>query len=323
MTKHTQNWWKLGALLLGAPVVAVLPGCGGGTDSSLFTPPPAGSQTFAAPVSFGNGQSGTLNLTTTSTTASGTLIVQPRAAQQATRNFTFTLPAGTYNTSGTFTPPRDFAVNGAFPAPVGAFSIAGSIPSGTQNGVFTVTANGQSVSGTIPAVPATGATPTPRPGTTPAPNPTPVPTGGGHLTVTFSNATINASSAPFDSAGVGAVVGSTAGNFSSSYQVSNRNFNVVVLNTLAGGNYQPLTVGQQLGFNASGIGFPGKAQIIYTAVIGTTTGQWSARSGTLTITAITSSAISYRLNNVRFDPGLVNQAGTGSFTLNGTGNVSR
>jgi hypothetical protein len=317
----------VGAALASAPLLATLPGCGGGTDSSLFTPPPANSQTFAVPVNFGNGQAGTLNLVATGTNTTGTLVVAPRAPLKATRSFTFTLPAGTYNVSGTFTPPRDFAVTGTFPAPIGAFSVAGSIPTTTQTGVFTVTANGQTATGTIPVIPTTGATPTPVAGATPTPRPgstpTPVPTGSGHLSVSFSNSTINASAAPFSGAGTGAVLGNTNGNFNATYQVSNRNFNIVALNTLAGGVYQPFTVGQQLGFNASGIGFPGKAQIIYTAVIGQTTGQWAARSGSLTITAITSSTISYRLENVHFVPGLVNQAGTGSFTISGTGTAPR
>lgn len=328
-----QTRWLLGGLLIAMPVVLALPGCGGGNSgSNIFSPTPTSTpgtpvaQNLSAPVNFGNGQTGTLNLNTQGNAATGTLVVRAAGNNSiGKRSFNFAIPAGTYPISGSFTLPGSFSVSGDFPAPIGAFSITGTIPTTTQTGAFTVNANGETTSGTIPAL-NTLPTPAPTtPGTNPTPVGTPLPGVSGQLKATFSNASINASAAPFSGPAFAGAFGSqSGGNFGVDYKASgNRAFFVQLLNNFSGSSFADFKVGQQFNFSSSGLGTPGVAEVIYTAVIGVRTGQWSARSGKLTITSASATSVSYRLDNVHFAPGFVNEMGTGTFDLNGTGTASK
>jgi hypothetical protein len=140
------NWLCLGALLLMA-----LAGCGGGNGSGTL-------QNFNnLRVNLGNGQTVTLNLAIRNAQVTGTMIVPaPVAARDATpRDLGFTLPPGTYQLTGEFTPPRGFTATGSYQNNSGQtvpFTITGQVPTTSEAGSFTFTALGQSVSGTIPPI---------------------------------------------------------------------------------------------------------------------------------------------------------------------------
>ncbi len=140
------------ALLLCAPLLVVLPGCGGGSSGIDV---PAGAL-GSAPVNFGNGQTGSLALTRIqSNGVSGILTVNPAPVALQSRSgrvLAFAIPPGRYPVSGTFSPPRGYALVGTFPAPLGEFSITGNLPTTSQNGSYTISTNGQSVSGVYPRI---------------------------------------------------------------------------------------------------------------------------------------------------------------------------
>ncbi len=325
-------------------VSAILAGCNGvngvnggpiPVPTSTFPVPTStpASQSFSAPVTLANGQTGTLALRLQNGRATGTLKVDSRRVADAVARLaviSLVIPSGTYPISGTFTPPRGFSVSGSFPAPIGSFSISGTIPTPTQTGAFTLRAAGQSTNGIIPVI-GTVPTPIPQPTTAGTPSGTPLPTVRGTLNVTFSNSTINASSAPFNGPAANGFIGipsSPKGNFLGVYgtgvgTAAFRSFTVNVLNTISGGGYSPFTVGQSFGFGSNGINLPGQAAINYSTTVGVRAAIFSATSGTLTITAVSANSISYKLQNVHLGPGIVNPGGTGSFTLNGTGTLSK
>lgn len=146
-----------GALLI-VPAL-MLSGCGGGNSGPIPMPvvetTPANVALFA-PVDFGNGQTGRLNLTRSGDTVSGNLRADfaptMAAAKRGAQAFNFILPAGNYPVSGSFTKPTTFSVTGSFPAPAGEFTIDGTLPTQTGAGSFTIHSDGQTVTGIYPAI---------------------------------------------------------------------------------------------------------------------------------------------------------------------------
>ena len=138
-----------GTLFVALPATVALPGCGGGSSNRLPS-----VQLFSAPVQLSANQTGRLNVRLRGITVEGDLIVNAATGPNPGPRpgaLPFNVPAGTYALTGNFTPPRGFTLNGDFPAPLGAFSVTGQIPSGdTDPGSFSITAGGQTVSGTFP-----------------------------------------------------------------------------------------------------------------------------------------------------------------------------
>lgn len=187
-----------GLTLCSLPMMTMLPGCGGSDSGPNITPTPSPSnRAFTAPVNFGNGQSGTLNLQVQNNRANGNLIVRSRlvefGGQLGAREFRSQITAGTYPVSGTFTDPRAFDVSGTFGQVGGGFRITGTVPTESENGSFNLTASGsQNANGPIPSIntqptpaPTSNATSSPTAGASPTgappnptsrPNPTSVPT---------------------------------------------------------------------------------------------------------------------------------------------------
>lgn len=136
-------------LLVAVPFSVLLPGCGGGGSSSSL---PA-VKLFSAPVQLSANQTGRLNVRLRGETIEGDLIVNAATGPNPGPTpgaLPFNVPAGTYALTGNFTPPRGFTLNGDFPAPLGAFSVTGQIPTSSAPGSFAITAGGQTVSGTLP-----------------------------------------------------------------------------------------------------------------------------------------------------------------------------
>ncbi len=178
------KFWPIAALFAIAPIIALSGGCGGGSGGGIgATPTPNPTATVtptAMPVvlfsnsrlALGNGQTGILNATRVGNAVAGTLTVTNSA--NALASISFHIPPNVYNISGTFSPPRGFTFSGTFPAPIGAFSFSGQVPTATQTGTFTLTAAGQTQSGIIPII--ASPTPTPLPTTGPTTQPTTKPT---------------------------------------------------------------------------------------------------------------------------------------------------
>ncbi len=181
-----RQFWLLASVL--TPIVFLSGGCGGGSGGGLFgtptaTPVPAAVTLLSnAPIALGNGQTGTLNATRIGNAVTGTLTVAntSRAALKQTSAISFNIPPNVYNITGSFSPPRGFTLTGTFPAPIGAFSLSGQTPTTTDTGSFSLTAAGQTQSGTLPVISTPTVTPT-TPTATPAPQmtPTTIPTTGG------------------------------------------------------------------------------------------------------------------------------------------------
>ena len=195
---------KLTLALIGALVPVVLVGCGGGNGFSpaktqsgpqptarpTATPAP-GAPIALTPTTFtlGNGQRVTLTGTRMGTQLKGNLKVEAAPLsrlQTGSQNvaFPFSIAIGNYGYTGTLTPPRGFTINGNFGA-LGSFQMSGQLQTATQNGSYSLTTNGTTDTGILPA---TGATPT----STATPIPTTAPAAGSFkLTgdLRFTNAT--------------------------------------------------------------------------------------------------------------------------------------
>lgn len=324
-----------GALLAAFPLAALLTGCGGGggiigeatpTPSSSptatsATPVPTSVDLGSAPVVFSNNQIGTLSLTRKGTAVSGTVVVNDVATQglagRSTQALSFSIKAGTYQVSGTFTPPRGFSITGNFPAPVGAFSITGAIPTTSETGSYTLKAGGETVTGTYPKI---STLPTPVPSaTTP-----PVGLGG-----SFSGTIVGSSDANFGSA-----FNPNAFNGTTSTQGSITVLAVSATETTPVNKYNR-AVGITLS-SASG-GFS-KGQVLPVTALGTSTipnahvnpvlaptqtgqeaagwGYYQVKKGQVTISELTSTSVTLVLKDVQ----VVGDYGSakGTLTLNGT-----
>ncbi|PQV64567.1 hypothetical protein B1R32_10460 [Abditibacterium utsteinense] len=170
-----------GVALCALPLVALLPGCGGGSGGA-FSPNPTAFPTATATatatpaatpitlltearIDLGNAQTGILAASRSGNAVSGTLTIRNTRTQAAQRGTAalFAVPSGVYPVTGTFSAPRRFTAAGRFPAPVGAFSITGMIYTSTEDGSYTITVGGQTNSGNLPR-PGGVFLPTPMPG---------------------------------------------------------------------------------------------------------------------------------------------------------------
>ncbi|BCM93203.1 hypothetical protein IAD21_05091 [Abditibacteriota bacterium] len=265
-----------------------------------------------APVAFGNGQTGTLNLIRTGNNVSGTLVVdqvQPQDKARSTKAFLFLLAAGTYQISGTVNAlarPVTFSLTGKFPSPIGAFSVTGTVPTTTSTGSYTISAVGQTVSGVYPKI--GGMIPTP------VPTATTSPLGGiFNLALTQSN-TSNfglSSFQPTSIVGRRSASGliSVGAKYSASITTQSRSFVLVITPGAA------LKVGDQLTLGPTGLS---RASI---TVGGFTTSNkvtsWNTTGGILEITAISDTSISGKLTNATLQPSLASAA-KGTLTFDGT-----
>ena len=213
MTKFfTPKRLALSLALTGAVLPVALIGCGGGGGTSPLktrtgvTPTPVTPQTLAlTPATFTlqNGQRVTLTGTRTGTQLKGNLKVAaaPLARLQTgsqKQAFPFQIAVGNYGYTGTFTPPRGFNIVGNFGS-LGSFTMSGQLQTTTQDGSYSLTTNGTTDTGILPATGTPTGTPTatgtPRPTATTAPSPgataTPVPTTPGGPVIRTADGTFN------------------------------------------------------------------------------------------------------------------------------------
>ncbi|RYG68317.1 hypothetical protein EON80_11900 [bacterium] len=173
-------------LLAATPLALLLPGCSGGLSSVSPTATPVSNPTStptpttAAPVTtafvLGNGQRATLVTQQNGTGLTGTLQIQAPllnvASTRQSNALNYTFRVGTYQITGTFTPPRGFNITGTDGGQP-LFTMTGQFSTTTETGSYTVKVNGQTDTGTIPKIGQTTptATPTTRPTTTPTTKP--------------------------------------------------------------------------------------------------------------------------------------------------------
>lgn len=303
-----KNFILLGAaLMLAVPAVTTLPGCGGGNSG-------VNTQIFnGLPLNLGNGQTATLNLTFTGNALTGTLVVpQPlvlKGAVVGPKAINFTLPPGTYQLTGTFTPPRGFTANGSYQDGNGAtvnFTLTGQVPTTSTEGSFTFTALGQSVTGTIPRIGQGTATPTPT-ATTNSDN------ISGDITNAFNS---NVVATSFNLALQSSTARNTAPRiFTAIYNRTDvairRSISLEILPTLdlaVGQSYTLAdhTIGSLTYFEADNANPSGTAK------------NWDSSSGLLTINSIQGDKITFTITNARLQA-RGTDAATGSFTINATG----
>lgn len=302
------------ALMIGAPAITSLPGCGGGgsgVNQQILND---------LQIDLGNGQTAKLDLTITGTNLVGTLDVPaPLLAKDAVtpKAINFTIPPGLYNLSGTFSPPRGFAAQGTYTDGSGAtvnFTVSGQIPTTSSAGSFAFTALGQTVNGTIP--PIGQATPTPSGTVTPTPTgtPTATPTTTGLFfngTISLpqnSNVTTGNVNIPFQSGSLGTVEG---GAFVAIFQdpaTANIKRAIQFEVTPPSGTFR---VGDQVSLTGT------NGLSLFESVNGANNKIYDSASGILKITAIAGDDISFAVQNARLSGRT--GSGTGSFTLNGTG----
>lgn len=132
-------------------------------------------QRSVSSVDFGNGQTGSLNLTRQGNQVDGELTISNPSPTLRSQALSRSLQFGSYALTGSFTPPKGFSVTGNFPAPIGTFTVSGNFPSLTEPGSATLEANGETVSIELPAlntIPSPSPT-SPSPTASPSPSPTP------------------------------------------------------------------------------------------------------------------------------------------------------
>lgn len=276
------------------------------TAGPTAAPTTVPAQSFAAPIRFPNGQNGTLNLRVAGTSVTGNVVVRALGVARLQQT-SFAIAAGTYPISGTFTPPRGFTVRGSFPAPIGSFTISGTLPTATQAGAYTLTAGGQTVSGIVPV-----------PGATPTPAPT-QPGGGSGALVLSPGAGFNGLNSPIDSTTNQRALLDLRGadTFDANIGVGER-----VLQFTG----RPLNADIAQGTSLVVRSIPDVAQmggIVISYNEGRVqngtyfAGFWNATSGSVAFESIVGSRLTLRLQNVGFTP-LANTETRGTFTLNGT-----
>lgn len=341
-----QCWIGVGALLLVAPIATGLSGCNGDNESggvTVPTPTPTevAARSISAPISLGVGKSGLLTLLIQGSRATGSLKVSNSApalrAAKSAEAITFSIPNAAYGVSGTFTPPRTFSVIGAFPPPLGAFTINGTLPTATQAGSFTLRANGQTASATIPptgAAPtptatganptptATGANPTPTATTRPSATATPVPPGSGTNLIFTPASGYNGIATPFtrvESTPSASLVNQpSSGLLNAVVSAGNATTGARTFTIQAFRSTGPVAVGTTFVGNGSG----DSLNMRYSENRPTNNnfvGTWNSTTGTAQVTALTANSITLRFTTVHFEP-FVFGAGNaqGDFTLNGT-----
>ena len=333
-------------------------GCGGGSGNGPNTPQATATPSPMTPVALipttfvlANGQRITLTGTRTGNQLTGTLAVAASAAQTKlatgaqNATFPFQIAAGEYAYTGTITPPFGFNVAGNFGA-LGNFTLIGQLPTETENGGYSLTTNGVTDSGILPAPNAPTSTATPAPTNTPAPTATPIPTGF-RLTVptplTFSDVTAGSaiSSGTISSLVTTASNGiyrkvSSAASSGSYEQISVTGRNGFRINTPGGSgndggtsrtlsvavasapdtqiaNARPFVNGQQIDLTPVDASTVVQLSQITGPVMRPTTRVWRAISGTAIVRGLGTDAATIDLRNVR-----MSRSGTDEFTLNGT-----
>ena len=139
---------------------AVLPlstiGCGGGNGGLINPQNPQAIALTPTTFTLGNGQRVTLTGTRTGDKLAGKLAVAGAAAQpklmsgSQNQAFPFSLAIGDYGYTGTLTPPRGFTINGNFGS-LGSFQMSGQLQTATQDGSYSLTTNGVTDTGVLPA----------------------------------------------------------------------------------------------------------------------------------------------------------------------------
>jgi hypothetical protein len=320
---RTRNWILLGAaLLFGAPVVTTLPGCGGGGSGS-------GVQLFSdLRLDLGNGQRGLLDLAVNGTTLTGRLDVSNQAANPLNKALkaenpasnqpkalNFQLPPGAYILSGTFNPPRGFVANGTYQNSNGQsvnFTITGQVPTTSDEGSYTFSALGQSVTGTIPRIGQNTPTPTATATATATPNPDGNTIVGNISSVVNSNVGSTAIFLPLSRS----TVRNTAPRlFSAEFQhVDGPIRRTITFEIVPSAN---LAAGQSFSL----AGTSNNRILTYsvdTTAPGSSARNWDSISGTLRIDSIQDDRINFTITNARLQARGTDPA-TGSFTLNATG----
>ena len=364
MTKFfTPKRLALSLALTGAVLPVALIGCGGGNGVGPLktrtgvTPTPVTPQTLAlTPATFTlqNGQRVTLTGTRTGTQLKGNLKVAAAPLsrlQTGSQNvaFPFSIAVGNYGYTGTFTPPRGFTIVGDFGA-LGSFTMSGQLQTTTQNGSYSLTTNGVTDSGIIPAL---NSNPTPAQTVTPVPNatatpiattiPTPVrtPFVGGTATpapsptpiasefqanAQFSGRSSDLSASTFNFGGT-LVRGNADGEFYGSefsqplggtVSAGTRTLSLSVI----GKNKQPAVAGDSYSINGNLSGTMGGASVVYKETYSDgKTASWLSQSGTMQVVKYDSSGVTLRFNNVRMtaNPNVSSSFVSGSFTLTGQG----
>lgn len=316
---RTRHWILLGAaLLVGAPAITTLPGCGGGSSGPQL-------QLFEnLRIDFGNGQTGLLDLSVRGTAITGRLDVANNPAAQVRPRVVvgtplpFTLPEGSYLITGSFDAPRSFTVTGTvvtLPANFN-FTITGTVPTTSSEGSYSFTAKGQTVTGTIPALGSPTATPTGTATSTPIPNTDRI--TGNIITPFNSNVTAISFDLPLKSS---TVRDTTPRIFSAIFEDrSGVLFRSIVFEVrpsldLAAGQSFSLAGGASAGsisyFEAPNSNPSGGAK------------NWDSISGTLNITSVQGDIVNFTIANARLQA-RGTDAATGSFTINNvTGRARR
>ena len=325
--------------LLGAVLPLTTIGCGGG-NGGLLNPqtPQTPASVNLTPTTFtlGNGQRVTLTGTRTGNQLAGKLAVAGAAAQPKLTSgvqnqaFPFSVTNGEYGYTGTFTPPRGFSINGNFGG-LGDFTMTGQLQTATENGSYSLTTNGTTDTGILPA---TGG---------PTSTATPPSTGNYKLTgdLAFSSVTAGSpvvatrfNSFPFaqkaGELGNSAQIGTQAATFGAAdSNPSNNGTNsslqrgiTVAINSAFATNppsFVPFSVPQRF---ALGQNFSNLVQYSEARVNGTAIGFriWRSVSGEVVLKSIGTNSIGVELVNVRMQGittmGTVDTA-AGEFTLNG------
>lgn len=328
-----RRFWTLAALATLTPVI-VLSGCNGsdnnggpggvlnlpgGNTSATATPTATRTGTpviQSAPIALSSGQTGTLNVSRVGNNLTGTLVVpasvdgvKPRATTS------FTIPAGTYTVTGTFTLPLGFSLTGNFPSPIGSFNLSGQLPTPTSQGNYTLAAAGQTFAVTLPVFTL--------PTTTPSPSPSPVPsTGGGSGSIRTSGSGAATLTLTLNGSGSGATFTSNFGAFSAGQDNGQNVLSVNLQNTnsqrsFAFTIFKTGTINAGDSFNLTPTTSGNRAFLAYTNAANSSS--YFAASGSITITGATTTGFTLSLSNVKVN---AVSGATGSLTFpsgSGTG----
>ena len=310
----------------------VLAGCGGGdnndtdlTNAGII----GGGSVFAgrkvSTVTLGGGKTGTLDFVVDAANrVTGTLTVAGSTTRQA---YSFT--AGVFAISGSVNPATGaFTLNGDIPGS-GPFSIAGTLPSASGGGGYTLTANGETYSGNFAPVVS------PTPGTTPTPVATPAPSGGGAATFTVlsKSADCNVTESKLANLSVDSSTVSPANSgtyaFNSVLKSGDASFTLGWLRLHDADGFTPetqaISTNPQIGpfgddFQTAlytSVGMPAGVGLSFGGQTLPGAGFWRPKSGTIVIESIVGKTVVVRGENVVFEPTPApTNSGTGTFTAN-------
>lgn len=274
-------------LALFALATVVLAGCGGsGSNPGTTLPTPnAYAGKYESTMTLDGGKRGDLAVTVSDTgSASGTLTISAGAARDP---FSFTV-GEIITVSGNVDRDGSFEFSGTDPFG-GTFDVTGNLPAdGNGTGSVTVTAGGESYTSTIGVS---------------------VGTGSGSITFSNLNGT-SISGAPFPSNPY--VILSTVSAGSAILAIpsatdSSRSIGATVSSTVPVG--QPVTLNG--GSNA-------EALAIFSAGDSENRKNWIGTSGTITVVSRSATSLEVKFTNVKFEPNVNDEPGTGSFVVNGT-----